>query len=145
MELKKRWIRLPEDEDEDEDEEGAKKLERMRRNCDFLKSILREKNARWRRAKISNASKDQINSVSEMALNLLRRNTPVSQATIAHLRKCKDVIVNLGKQALSSKKRRELLTSQEGSGFWRGMNDDTDHEPSCRRQSGWRHIHSHRF
>ena len=62
-------------------------MERIKRNFDFLKSILREKNAKRRRAKILTASKDQINSVSEMALNLLRRNIPVSPAVISRLRK----------------------------------------------------------
>ena len=86
--LKKHWKRLPDDGKED------KKMERRKRNFDFLKSILREKNAKRRRAKILTASKDQINSVSEMALNLIKRNIPVSPAVISLLRIYKDVIVN---------------------------------------------------
>ena len=60
------------------------------------------------------ANKDQINAISEMVMNLLKRKIPTS-----------DVITKqraLAKRKNSVKQRRALLLQQRGGNFWKGLN-----------------------
>ena len=50
-----------------------------KKNLSFLKSILNEKNRYQRMETLLHANKDQINAVSEMAINLLKNHVPISQ------------------------------------------------------------------
>lgn len=50
----------------------------MRRQKPFLESILREANGQKRQALLYYANKDQINALSELALNVVRKRVPVS-------------------------------------------------------------------
>ena len=59
----------------------------FKRNVDFLKSILQEKNRKRRMEKLLHASKDQINAVSEFTLNMLKKKIPLSPPTVAKLKK----------------------------------------------------------
>ena len=59
----------------------------FKRNVDFLKSILQEKNRKRRMEKLFQAGKDQINAVSEFMLNMLKKKIPLSPPTIAKLKK----------------------------------------------------------
>ena len=49
----------------------------FKRNVDFLKSILQEKNRKRRMEKLLHACKDQINAVSEFTLNMLKKRIPL--------------------------------------------------------------------
>ena len=93
-------------------------MNRIKRNVDFLKSILRKKNSKLRKEKILHASKDQINSVSEMVMNMLRRRLPLPPQTVAKLSKYSKVLREIGKHVNSLKKRKQLQAAQTGGGFW---------------------------
>ena len=47
------------------------------RNQTFLQSLLREANAKRRNVMLDLANKDQINAISEMVLNLMKRKIPI--------------------------------------------------------------------
>ena len=47
-------------------------MNRLRRQCPFLESILKEANRFKRQELLTHANADQINAVSEMLLNLLK-------------------------------------------------------------------------
>ena len=72
----------------------------------FLESILKEANQNKCRQLLVHANADQINSVSEMVLNLLKK-----------------VLSELGEHRNSVKRRREHLLKHKGGGFWSGLND----------------------
>ena len=95
----------------------------FKRNVDFLKSILQEKNRKRRMEKLLHASKDQINAVSEFTLNMLKKKIPLSPPTVAKLKKYRVMLRELGKRRNSLKKWRQLLVNQRGGSFWSGMND----------------------
>ncbi|CAH3114959.1 unnamed protein product [Pocillopora meandrina] len=98
-------------------------INRFKRNVDFLKSILQEKNRKRRMEKLLHASKDQINVVSEFTLNMSKKKIPLSPPTVAKLKKYRVMLRELGKRRNSLRKRRQLLVNQTGGGFWSGMND----------------------
>ena len=95
---------------------NAKKLK-------FLKSILREKDRHKRMEKLLHADKEDINAVSDLSLNFLKQNIPVSQPVVKGLKRHKNDIRELGRRKTSLKRRREILMNQKGTGFWRGMNN----------------------
>jgi len=72
---------------------------------------------------LEHAKADQINAVSEMVLNLLRKRIPVHPITMAKLHRYKTTLREVGKRRNSVKRRREHLQKQKGSGFWQGLND----------------------
>lgn len=49
----------------------------MKRNFDFLKSIIQEKNSNCRKENIFKASKYQINAANEWIMNMLKKRTPL--------------------------------------------------------------------
>ena len=89
----------------------------------FLQSLLREANAKRRNVVLDLANKDQINAVSEMVLNLLKRNIPTGSGTYRKLNRYKNVLRDLRVRHKSVKRRREQLKSQTGRGFWQGLNE----------------------
>ena len=89
----------------------------FKRNVDFLKSILQEKNRKRRMEKLLHASKDQINAVSEFTLNMLKKKIPLSPPTVAKLKKYRVILSELGRWSNSLKKRRQLLVNQTGGSF----------------------------
>ena len=91
------------------------------RNQTFLKSLLREANAKRRNVMLDLANKDQINAISEMVLNLIKRKIPIRSGTYHKLKRYKNVLRALGKRRNSLKRRREQLRSQTGSGLWQGL------------------------
>ena len=92
----------------------------FKRNVDFLKSILQEKNRKRSMEKLFHASKDQINAVSEF---MLKKKIPLSPPTVAKLKKYRVMLRELDKRNNSLKKWRLLLVNQTGGSFWSGMND----------------------
>ena len=95
----------------------------LRRQRPFLESILKEANQNKRRQLLEHANADQINSVSEMVLNLLKDRIPVNASTYGKLKRHKKVSRELGKRRNSVKRRREHLLKLKGGGFWSGLND----------------------
>ena len=96
-------------------------MDRMERQRPFLRSLLRQGNKHKREVLIEHANKDQINSVSELVLNVLRKNVPVSPQIVRQLRPYKDVMREISKRKTSLKRRKELLSAQTGGAFWRGL------------------------
>lgn len=96
---------------------------RIRRQKPFLQAITRVAKRNIRKGPLKHANKDQINAVSEIVLNLLKNNVPVSPITMARLRPFKQTLRNIGNRAISLKKRRMALISQKGGGrLWNGLN-----------------------
>ena len=69
----------------------------IRRQWPFLQSILKEANRSKRQELLQHANADQISAVSEMALNLLKSNIPITPSVMAQLRPHKSVVRELGK------------------------------------------------
>ena len=97
-------------------------MKRVRRQLPFLRSVLKEANRFKRQELLQHANADQVNAVSELVLNLLKQNIPVSPATINQLRSYKGVLQNPGCRKNSLKKRRQWLVATKGSGLWKGLN-----------------------
>ena len=74
--------------------------------------------------KIHHAGKDQINALSEITLNLLKKNIPVSNKTIGQWRPHKNLLRSIAKKGASLKKRKQLLMKQRGGGgLWKGLQE----------------------
>ena len=58
-------------------------MDRIRRQKTFLKAITSAANRNGRKDLIKQANKDQVNAVSEIAMNLLKNNVPVTPVTMA--------------------------------------------------------------
>ena len=84
---------------------------------------MREGNRNKREDLLQHANKDQINSVSEFVLNLLKNRVPVSPSTTAKLKHHKQVLRELARRRNSIKRRKQHLLNQKGGGFWRGLNE----------------------
>ena len=95
----------------------------LRRQRPFLESILKEANQNKRRQLLEHANAHQINSVSEMVLNLLKNRIPVNASTYGKSKRHKKVLRELGKRRNSVKRGREHPLKQKGGGFWSGLND----------------------
>ena len=85
----------------------------------FLRAVLRAADANKRKQLLQLANADQINAVSELVLNVLKNpHTPTSRYTIDRLRPYKRMLRQLTKPRSSIKRRRHLLMTQTGAGFW---------------------------
>ena len=62
-------------------------MKRLRQHRVFLESILREANAKRRQVMSDHANKDQINTISKMVLNLLKKRIPITKQTYSKLKK----------------------------------------------------------
>ena len=100
-----------------------KKGKRLRRQLPVLQSALKEANRFKRQELLQHPNADQINAVSELVLNLLKNNIPVTPPILAQLRPYKKVLRDLGRRQHSVKKRRQWLVSQNGRGLWQGLNN----------------------
>lgn len=67
-------------------------MERIHRQKPFPKAITSAANNNKRRNLIKHANKDQVNAVSEIVLNLLKNNVPVTPVTMAKLRPHKQAL-----------------------------------------------------
>ena len=95
----------------------------LRQNRRFLDSILREANAKRRQVMLDHANKKQINALSEMILNLLKKRIPIEPGTYRKLKRHKNVLRTLANRQTSLKRRREQLKEQKGGSFWSGLNE----------------------
>ena len=91
----------------------------------FIQSILKEGNRFKRMDKICHAGKDQINALSEITLNLLKKNIPVSKKTIGRLKPHKNLLRSIAEKGASLKQRKKLLMRQRGGGggLWKGLQE----------------------
>ena len=96
-------------------------MSRLKIHKPFLQSILREANHHKRQVQLERANKDQINAVSELVLNSLKGNIPVSPHVVRKLAPYKDTLRELAKRKPSAKVRRALLSQQTGGNFWKGL------------------------
>ena len=96
-------------------------MKRLRRQRPFLTRVLKEANRRKRQQLLQYADKDQINAISEMVLNLLKKRIPINATTYGKLKRHKNVLREVGRRKNSLKRRREHLLSQNGAGFWSGL------------------------
>lgn len=97
---------------------------RLYRQKPFLESILREADRHKRQALLNYANKDQINAVSELALNVMRENIPVSPVIVHCLAPYENTLRDLTRRKLSVKRRKKLLSglnTQRGGNFWKGL------------------------
>ena len=97
-------------------------MQRLERQAPFLRSVLKEANANKRKQLLSLANADQINSVSELVLNVLKGNAPRSRNTIERLRPHADALRQISKRKSSVKKRRQTMMNQTGAGLWKELN-----------------------
>ena len=100
-------------------------MNRVKQHVPFIQNILKESNRFKRMDKIRHANKDQINALSEITLNLLKKNIPVSVKTIGRLKPHKKLLRSIAKKGASVKKRKNLLIKQRGGGggLWKGLQD----------------------
>ena len=77
-------------------------MKRLQRQWPFLKSVLKEANRQKREELLQHANADQINAVSELVLNLLKNNIPVTPSVMQQLRPYKQVLRQLGARRHSS-------------------------------------------
>ena len=98
-------------------------MQRLRRQLPFLRSVLQEANRFKRQDLLQHANADQINAVSELALNLLKNKIPITPPLVAKLRPYKKVLRDLGRRQHSVKKRRAWLVQQKGQGLFQGLHE----------------------
>ena len=96
----------------------------VKQHVPFIQSILKEANRFKRQEKIRHANKDQINALSEITLNLLKKNIPVSQRTVGKLKPHRNLLRAMSQKNASVKRRKEMLMKQRGgSGLWKGLDE----------------------
>ena len=79
-------------------------------------------NSRKSNDMLRHANKDQINAMSEVVLNLLKNNIPLSPVTMAKLRAHRRSLCIIGQRRSSLKKRRQTLQKQKGGQLWKALN-----------------------
>ena len=98
-------------------------MKRLKRQLPFLRSVLKEANRFKRQELLQHANADQVNAVSELVLNLLKNDIPVTPPIMNQLRPYKKVLRDVGRRRRSVKKRRRWLISQKGRGLWQRLNN----------------------
>ena len=106
-------------------------MKRIRRQRPFLEKVLREGSRQARQALLQHANSDQINAISELTLNLLKRHIPITPTTLAKLQRHKEALRTIARRKHSIKRRREEFVKQKGAGFWKGLDDSL--RACCRR------------
>lgn len=91
-------------------------MKRLQRHRHFLQDVLSQANKHQREAQLQAANADQINALSELSLNLLKKHIPINSATNKKLHPHRHTLRSLAKRRTSVKKRRNLLTRQKGGG-----------------------------
>ena len=97
-------------------------MKRLWRQRPFLETVFHATPTQ-RRHLLQHANQDQINALSELVLNLLRRRIPLTPPLMARLRRYKSLLREVGKRRHSTKRRRALLLSQLGRGLWTGLKE----------------------
>ena len=88
----------------------------MKRNRDFLKLLSTSKPSS-RRSLVQHASRDQIDTLSEIALNLLNDNIPTRPTQSNRLQQYARQLRHLARRKGSLKGKKALLTRNQRGGF----------------------------
>lgn len=102
-------------------------MKRLRRQRPFLESILNESNRFERQELLEHANADQINAISEMTLNLLKKRIPVHPSTLGKPKRHKGVLRELAKRKNSLKRMREHLEKQTAADFGENYESSLKH------------------
>ena len=96
-------------------------MQRFRRHKPFLQAILRTADQKQRQDLLQHANADQINAISELVLNLLKNNIPISSRMVSTLSQAKESLRGIGKRRLSVKQRRQLLQKVSSPLVWKAL------------------------
>ena len=96
-------------------------MERLKRQAPFLRAVLREADANKRKQLLHQANADQINSMTELVLNVLKGTAPRSRYTIERLRPHAEALRQMSKPRSSIKQRRQVMIDQTGAGLWKEL------------------------
>ena len=96
---------------------------RLEQHKPFFKALADQPSQITRRKLLEQATKDQINMLSEVILNLLKRNVSVDPSLMARLRKHKHILRELRLRRHSLKKRRQMLMEAKGNQLFRDLHD----------------------
>jgi len=81
---------------------------RIRQHAAFLR-LLQESSTKQRKVLIESISNVQLDALSQLILNIVQGNVPISDAYIKKLKRHKDVIHSLATRKVSRVKKREAL------------------------------------
>ena len=96
--------------------------ERFARQRPFLKTVLAETNRQRRNQLLRLANSDQINAISELAMNTVRGVVPRSRDTVRLLGPFQDALKQMMQRKRSVKSRRRLMMDQSGGALWSELN-----------------------
>ena len=96
---------------------------RLEQHKPFFKTLAVQPSQIRRRTLLEQATKDQINMLSEVILNLLKRNVSVDPSLMARLRKHKNILRELRLRQHSIKKRKQMLMEAKGNQLFRDLYD----------------------
>ena len=100
---------------------GAMDVARMQRQAPFLRSVLRQADANKRKQLLQLANADQINTISELVLNVIKGHAPRSRYTLERLRPHTQALRDMSKRGSSIKRRRHVMLNQTGAGLWKEL------------------------
>jgi len=98
-------------------------MRRLEQHKPFFKALADQSSQVSRRQLLLQATKDQINMLSEVILNLLKQNVSVDPSLMARLRKHKQILRQLRLRQHSVKKRRQMLMDAKGNQLFRDLHD----------------------
>lgn len=87
---------------------------RIVRNKNFLKSLLKSRNKSQRKKLVKTATKDEITSICELCLNLKRLNSFAHPELGKSLKKYKPSIKSLLNKRLGTERKRSIIIQQGG-------------------------------
>ena len=131
---------------------GKKRMKRLRRQLPFLRLVLKETNPFKRQELLQHPNADQVNAISELVLNLLKNNIPVTALIMAQLRPYKKVLRDLGRRQHSvknvvsgwSRKKAEAFGKDFTTCYVNVLENNAKPsnvgQPFARRQSGTRRV-----
>ena len=96
-------------------------MNRLEQQKPFFKALADQPSQVTRRKVLEQATKDQINMISEVVLNLMKRNLPVDPSLMTRLRQHKQVLRELRQRKHSVKKRRDCLMEAKGNKLFRDL------------------------
>lgn len=96
-------------------------MDRIRRQVPFLQSLLTQAKTKQRQAVLRAANKDQINAVSDLVLNALKRNFALPPHVVARAGRYQTMLRRLADRKASLKRRHDLLLRQKGGCFWNSL------------------------
>jgi len=83
------------------------------RNLNFIKNIYKCKGDK-RKKLISTATKDNIDSISEIALNTLKGNVPIQLNSLKKLKRHANSVRKISRKGVSVKERKRVLQQEGG-------------------------------